>query len=105
MSKDEFSGIVRSSSGHRVSVSQHTGNAKTPKNIVSTDEEDTTAKKLAFEQKKAALIEIKQASIEVLDQHDENFADGAGSTAKKQKLPVDKASQENRQVAWRWCRQ
>lgn len=43
MSGDKFSGLVRSGSSHSVSVSKHTGNAKNPKNIFhSNDEEGVT---------------------------------------------------------------
>jgi hypothetical protein len=50
MKDDDFSGIVRSGAKHSVSVSERTGNAKTPKNIVTSHEEETEKRKLAFEQ-------------------------------------------------------
>ena len=50
MKDDDFSGLVRSGAKHSVSVSERTGNAKTPKNIVASHEEETEKRKLAFEQ-------------------------------------------------------
>ena len=41
--------VVGSGSEHHVSVSEHTGNAKTPHNKVVSHEEETQARKLAFE--------------------------------------------------------
>ena len=41
--------VVSSGSEHHVSVSEHTGNAKTPHNKVVSHEEETQARKLAFE--------------------------------------------------------
>ena len=49
MSDDNFSGIIRSGKSHGVSVSEHTGNAKTTRNKVSSDEHDVEARKTAFE--------------------------------------------------------
>ncbi len=61
MNDDDFTGIVRSGSQHSVSVSEHTGNAKTPKNIVASHEEETEARKRAFEAKALAELEAKKA--------------------------------------------
>jgi len=41
--------VVSSGSEHHVSVSEHTGNAKTPHNKVVSHEDETLARKLAFE--------------------------------------------------------
>ena len=60
MKDDDFSGIVRSGTSHSVSVSEHTGNAKTPKNIVTSNPEETLAKKLAFEGKSDADLYLEQ---------------------------------------------
>ena len=49
MSDDNFSGFVRSGKSHGVSVSEHTGNAKTFRNKVSSDEHDVQGRKTAFE--------------------------------------------------------
>ena len=49
MDDDEFSGFVSSGKKMRVSVSEHTGNAKTPKNIVTSNEEETLGKARSFE--------------------------------------------------------
>ena len=53
MSDDNFSGFIRSGKSHGVSVSEHTGNAKTTRNKVSSDEQDIQAKKTAFEKRSA----------------------------------------------------
>jgi len=45
MSSDKFSGLVRSGSSHSVSVSKHTGNAKNPKNIFHSNDEEGVTKK------------------------------------------------------------
>ena len=71
MNDDDFSGIVRSGSQHSVSVSEHTGNAKTPKNIVVSHEEETQARKLAFEQKALAALEAEKALAAALSEHAE----------------------------------
>ena len=55
MSDDEFSGFISSGKKMRVSVSEHTGNAKNPKNIVTSDEQDTLGKVLAFEGKRRGI--------------------------------------------------
>lgn len=49
MGEDSFSGFVRSGKSHSVSVSQHTGNAKTNRNKVSSDEHEVEARKTEFE--------------------------------------------------------
>ncbi len=51
MNDDDFTAIVLSGSQHSVSVYALTGNAKTPKNIVASNEEETEARKRAFEAK------------------------------------------------------
>ncbi len=52
MSDDNFSGFIRSGKSHGVSVSEHTGNAKTVRNKVSSDEQEIEARKTAFEKQK-----------------------------------------------------
>jgi hypothetical protein len=51
MNDDEFSGFISSGKHHTVTVSERTGNAKTPKNIVSSNEEETQLKVHTFEEK------------------------------------------------------
>ena len=48
---DEFPSFIGSGKKFHVSVSEHTGNAKTPKNIVTSHEEETRAKVRSFESK------------------------------------------------------
>lgn len=59
MKDDDFSGIVRSGAHHSVSVSEHTGNAKTPKNIVTSHAEETEKRKLAFEQHELDALDVE----------------------------------------------
>lgn len=69
MQDEEFSNIVRSGAKHSVKVSERTGNAKTPKNIVNSEpDEDLESKRallaqhvLALEQAKAKEKEAKLA--------------------------------------------
>jgi hypothetical protein len=98
MNDDDFTGIVRSGSQHSVSVSEHTGNAKTPKNIVASHEEETEARKRAFEQKTLAELEAQKALAAALAEHTEHIAsDDGGDEANIQKIAADKAAQ-NRQA-------
>lgn len=60
MKDDDFSGIVRSGAKHSVSVSERTGNAKTPKNIVVSHEEETEKRKIAFEQHELDALDIEK---------------------------------------------
>ena len=63
MSDDNFSGFVRSGKSHGVSVSEHTGNAKTIRNKVSSDEQAIEARKTAFEgQSSEGTANIQNAS-------------------------------------------
>lgn len=64
MKDDDFSGIVRSGTSHSVSVSEHTGNAKTPKNVVTSNPDETLAKKIAFETKSDADLNLEQLAHE-----------------------------------------
>ena len=56
---DDIPSFVGSGSPHHVSVSEHTGNAKTPHNKVVSHEEETLARKLAFEKHKADSDSVK----------------------------------------------
>lgn len=49
MNDDSPHFVVPSGSEHRVSVSEYTGDAKTPKNVVVSDSEETRERKLAFD--------------------------------------------------------
>lgn len=48
MSGENFSGLIRSGASHSVSVSKHTGDAKNPKNIFHSDDEDAASKTTAL---------------------------------------------------------
>ncbi len=100
MNDDDFTGIVRSGSQHSVSVSEHTGNAKTPKNIVVSDEEETEARKRAFEQKALAELEAKKALAAALAEHTEHIGtDDSAAEANIQKIAADKAAQNRQAIA------
>lgn len=64
MRDDNFSGLIRSGSSHSVSVSKHTGDAKKPKNIFHSDDNQAAAKKTAL--KKHHAIE-SNANIQHVD--------------------------------------
>ncbi len=99
MNDDDFTGIVRSGSQHSVSVSEHTGNAKTPKNIVVSHEEETEARKRAFEQKALAELEAKKALDDALDEHTEHLASNdSADAANIQKIAADKAAQNRQSI-------
>lgn len=109
MSDDSFSGLIRSGTSHSVSVSERTGNAKTPKNIVQSEADKAAAKKIEFEKQIAASNDAKKALAADLAQHDENVAGGvaldlniqsveaSSLELNTQKLAPDKAANQNRQ--------
>lgn len=100
MNDDDFTGIVRSGSQHSVSVSEHTGNAKNPKNIVASNEEETEARKRAAEQKALADLEAKKALAAALAEHTEHIAtDDSAADANIQKIAADKAAQNRQAIA------
>ena len=93
MNDDDFSNIVRSGTGHSVSVSEHTGNAKNPKNMVASHQEETEARKRAFEQKALAALDAEKALTAALAEHTEHVAptDGEQDT-NIQKVTSEKAA-------------
>jgi len=100
MNDDDFSGIVRSGAQHSVSVSEHTGNAKNPKNIVASHEEETEARKRAFEEKALAALEAEKALAAALAEHTEHVAPNDGATdANLQKVAATKASANRQGIA------
>ncbi len=97
MNDDDFSKIVRSGSEHHVSVSEHTGNAKTPKNNVVSHEEETLAKKRAFEQQVLAALEAQKALADALAEHAElDIPNDGAQDANIQKV-ADKQTANNLQ--------
>ena len=69
MHDDEFPTIIGSGSDHRISVSEFTGNAKTPQNNVKSHEQETEARKRAFEAQALAVLEEKKALANALAEH------------------------------------
>ena len=90
--------IVGSGSEHHVSVSEHTGNAKTPHNKVVSHEEEALARKLAFEHDSLASEAHKTPGEDHalgqahLDAHDPHAADNV------QKIAADKASANHQTI-------
>jgi len=86
MSDDNFSGIIRSGKSHGVSVSEHTGNAKTVRNKVSSDEHDVEARKTAFEKQSAEdTANIQKASSD-------------STQAKEQSVSTDKLNTNRQEI-------
>lgn len=98
MHDDEFSNIVRSGTEHHVSVSEHTGNAKTPKNIVTSHEEETAARKRAFEAKELAALEAEKALAEALAEHSEHLGPTETDRAANIQKVADSSHSPNRQA-------
>ncbi len=86
MSDDNFSGIVRSGKSHGVSVSEHTGNAKTTRNKVSSDEHDVEARKTAFERQSSEDTANIQKAI------------SDSTQAKKQSVSTDKSNTNRQEI-------
>ena len=63
MNDDEFPDIIGSGTEHHVSVSERTGNAKTPQNHVSSHEEETEALKRNFEAQAHAALTTKRTGL------------------------------------------
>lgn len=98
MHDDEFSNIIGSGTDHRVSVSEFTGNAKTPQNNVSSHEEEIQARKQAFEAQELAALKEKKALADALAEHNAHALPQAGSAdANIQKIAADKVA-SNRQT-------
>lgn len=86
MNDDDFPNLVRSGTEHSVSVSEHSGNAKTPHNKVTSHEEETEARKHAFEEKALAALKAEKALAAALAEHTPYFApDDAADSANIQK--------------------
>jgi len=87
MNDDDFPNLVRSGTEHSVSVSEHSGNAKTPHNKVTSHEEETEARKHAFEEKALAALKAEKALAAALAEHAPYFApDDAAESANIQKI-------------------
>jgi hypothetical protein len=87
MSDDKFSGLIRSGASHSVSVSKHTGNAKNPKNIFHSGNEDAPAKKGAL--KKHHDVE-SNANIQRVD--------SGGSATNVQRFEIDEVTENAQHV-------
>jgi hypothetical protein len=86
MGEDNFSGLVRSGKSHSVSVSERTGNAKTVRNNVSSDEQEIDARKTAFEkQSPEEKTNIQKANSD-------------STQSKRQSLSIDKSNSNRQQV-------
>jgi len=98
MSDDEFSGFISSGKKMRVSVSERTGNAKTPKNIVTSDEEDTLSKIRSFEGKEGELDPLAHNLAEEQNLRLDKYETKPTQDVKTQKIPANTAAVENLQT-------
>ena len=91
MNDDEFPNIIGSGTEHHVSVSERTGNAKTPQNHVTSHELETEARKHNFEAQELAALEEKKALAAALAEHTAQLA-ALDTSADDyiQKIAVDK---------------
>jgi hypothetical protein len=98
MHDDEFPDIIGSGSDHRVSVSEYTGNAKIPKNIVTSSEEETEARKHAFELQELAALDEKKALAAALSEHTRLPPQDAPADANIQKIANEKDTKNRQSV-------
>jgi hypothetical protein len=93
MNDDDLPNLVRSGTDHSVSVSELTGNAKNPINMVVSHEQETEARKREFEKQALAALEAKKALIAALAEHKEHVAPtDDGQDTNIQKVTSDKAA-------------
>jgi hypothetical protein len=98
MNDDEFSGFVSSGKKMRVSVSEHTGNAKNPKNIVTSNEEETLIKVHSFEDKEAEFEPLAHNAPKEQELRLDKIVTKPAKDSKNQKPLADKAPVENLQT-------
>ena len=100
MNDDEFPDIIGSGTEHHVSVSERTGNAKTPQNHVSSHEEETEALKRNFEAQAHAALEEKKALAAALAEHAKHLSpEDASADANIQKIAADKDIKNSQTIA------
>ncbi len=108
MAEEKFSGFIRSSKSHSVSVSEHTGNAKTVRNKVSSDEQVIEARKTAFEKQsaedKANIQKVhsddkqetrQSVAADISKTNRQETNQGQGVIANTQDVPIGKPIQDN----------
>jgi len=78
----------------RVSVSELTGNAKTPKNIVTSDEQDTLGKVLAFEGKEGEFDPLAHNLAEEKNLRLDKYDTKTTQDVNTQKAPANTATVE-----------
>ena len=98
MNDDEFSGFISSGKKMRVSVSEHTGNAKKPKNIVTSDEEKTLSKVRTFEDKEGEFDPLSRNLAEEQNLRLDKYQTKPTQDLNTQKAPVNTAAVENLQT-------
>lgn len=100
MNDDEFPNIIGSGTEHHVSVSERTGNAKTPQNHVSSHELETEARKRNFEAQELAALEEKKALAAALEEHATQLtALDTSADDYIQKIAVDKDIKNRQTIA------
>jgi len=109
MHDDEFSDIIGSGTEHRVSVSERTGNAKTPQNNVSSHESELLERKRSFEAREQETLDAQKALAAVIAEHagpsvsqdpkDENIQhiSNDATSNNRQSLPEKNAARPNSQ--------
>jgi hypothetical protein len=98
MNDDEFSGVVSSGKHHSVSVSESTGDAKTPHNFVTSDEEKTLSKVRAFEGKEGEFDPLSHNLAEEQNLRLDKYQTKPTQDLNTQKAPVNTAAVENLQT-------
>jgi len=100
MHDDEFPTIIGSGTDHHVSVSEHTGNAKTPQNNVSSHEAEIEARKHAFEAQALVALEEKKALAAAIAAHEAHAApQETAADANIQKISADKNTNNRQTIA------
>ena len=112
MGEDNFSGLIRSSKSHSVSVSEHTGNAKTVRNRVTSDEQKIEDRKPVFEKQatgdhaniqkvSADSIQIKGQSVSVdyLDINLQQINQGSQTATNVQRVKAESLKDNNQKIS------
>ena len=100
MHDDEFPTIISSGTEHHVSVSEHTGNAKTPQNNVTSQDEEAKARQSAFDAQALAALEEKKALAAALAEHAAHTApQETAAAANIQKIAADKNTNNRQTIA------
>ena len=95
---DEFPSFIGSGKKFHVSVSEHTGNAKTPKNIVTSHEEETRAKVRSYESMDGDFDPLAFHTHDEQNLRLDKIDKESGKGPETLKAPNDNAAAENLQT-------